>query len=112
MNAITLPTGGSRSHPAAEVGSTMGAFCLIALMLAIPAGLAAAMVAAGGPATAVVDRSGWSELPCLASHTETRHRMDDRPHRQGGRGGSIAYQVTVCDERAAVGPVMPATWRH
>lgn len=53
------------------------------------------------------DRTTWIELPCLESHTETYLRPDDRPHAQGGRGGYITAQRTVCDVRATIGPVMP-----
>jgi len=35
--------------------------------------------------------------PCPWTHQEERKRHDDRPHKQGGRGGMITYHVTVCD---------------
>jgi len=57
------------------------------------------------------DRGGWTELNCIASHVETETRPDSRPHKQGGRGGMITTERTVCDERASIGPVMPEGWR-
>jgi len=35
--------------------------------------------------------------PCPWTHLEERKRHDDRPHKQGGRGGMITYHITVCD---------------
>lgn len=41
----------------------------------------------------------WPETygPPCPYHLETRTRPDDRPHKQGGRGGTISYQVRICD---------------
>ena len=54
-----------------------------------------------------VDRSTWSDLPCIEARTETYRYMDDRPHKQGGRGGVLTGHRSVCVERATVGPVLP-----
>lgn len=80
---------------------------------ALAALLGGAAIGALGYLTLVdrTDRTHWSDLPCLATHTEAYEYRDDRPHKQGGRGGMLTGQRTTCVERATVGPVMPRGWK-